>query len=121
MKTQEEVYFSELIGKKVISVEIVDDCIYFYTNYGNYVIIPDDNYGTYVSIDDICGELYDLIGETIIDAIEVCNHDNPLYGDESFTWTFYHISTLKTHITIRFYGTSNGYYSEDARLYKIIE
>jgi ribulose bisphosphate carboxylase small subunit len=32
---------------------------------------------------------------------------------QSATWTFYRIRTTKQDITLRFLGSSNGYYSED--------
>lgn len=66
-----------------------------------------------VVIDDICGDLNDLLDTPIISAYESVNRENPRSEyDDSFTWTFYHISTIKGSVTIKWYGCSNGYYSE---------
>ena len=68
-----------------------------------------------VYIEDICGDINNLIGSKIIMAEEVINRDlSPLNKfDESYTWTFYKFATVKGYVTIRWYGESNGYYSEE--------
>ena len=67
-----------------------------------------------VYIEDICGDINNLIGSKIIMAEEVINRDlSPLNEfDESYTWTFYKFATVKGYVTMRWYGESNGYYSE---------
>jgi hypothetical protein len=81
-----------------------------------------------VTIDDIIGDLDDLIGTPILKYGEVFNdgRDQSLSPDlyemsedaESSTWTFYHFATIKGYVTIRWYGYSNGYYSESASFYR---
>lgn len=70
-----------------------------------------------VQVDDIVGDLSDLVGSPITVAREDTNADAPAkseygYTDESFTWTFYNLATVKGAVTIKWYGSSNGYYSE---------
>ena len=70
-----------------------------------------------VGLDDVEGDDDAIVGSPILVAEEVSNtpaepkdEDDAKYG--SFTWTFYKLATVKGYMTIKFYGTSNGYYSE---------
>lgn len=67
-----------------------------------------------VWLEDVDGEWSDLIGTPLIEAEEVTHdRDDGEDGHESSTWTFYKLATTKGCVTLRFIGTSNGYYSED--------
>ena len=77
-----------------------------------------------VQIEDICGDLQDLMGSPIISAEESCSNKNPEDiklpdYQYSFTWTFYRIATAKGLVVIRWYGESNGYYSEEVQFEKV--
>lgn len=65
-----------------------------------------------VYVEDVCGDLADLVGSPLTVAEEVSNYQGPERGDESYTWTFYRFATSKGFVTVRFLGSSNGYYSE---------
>lgn len=66
-----------------------------------------------VRLEDVDGDIQDLIGSPLLQAEVVSNADGPEPSDpESYTWTFYKLATIKGYITLRWLGESNGYYSE---------
>ena len=105
---------SDMVGKVFASVENKGDEIVFKTaDRITYTMYHEQDCCENVSVDDICGELDTIIGVPIVSAEETTNSDNPKDKyDESFTWTFYHFATEKGYVDIRWYGESNGWYSE---------
>lgn len=69
-----------------------------------------------VDIDDICGNIDDLVGAPIL-AAEESWKESVEQGDCPETWTFYRITTFKGTVVIRWRGSSNGYYSERVSFY----
>jgi len=67
-----------------------------------------------VYVEDVCGDIADLIGHQILSYEEVTECPESGYS-ESATWTFYKIQTTAGHVTIRWCGESNGYYSESVQ------
>lgn len=113
--------FTQILGKVFFSVTQTGDEITFKeSSRTDWVLRHDQDCCESVYIEDICGDLEDIQDSPILDFRRETNEDNPIDPeDESYTWTFFIISTIKGTVTIRFYGSSNGYYSEDANLYRI--
>ena len=69
-----------------------------------------------VDIESIHGDPTWLVGKPIVVAEIVdsqgVERPDPMSWDESFTWTFIKLGTNNGVITIRWYGSSNGYYCE---------
>jgi hypothetical protein len=108
--------FDELKGRCLYRVErLGDEELRFYLTESNYVrMYHEQDCCESVYIEDICGDLEDLVGAPLLEAEEVQGYtQDPLQeGEESYTWTFYKFATRKGSVSIRWYGSSNGYYSE---------
>lgn len=113
------VLLSEIIGKtmKSVALDKAQDRITFTSESGEeWLMHHDPDCCESVTVDDICGELDDLVGSPILQAEQSSSDQNPegvtKEFQDSFTWTFYRFATAKGSVVIRWYGESNGYYSE---------
>lgn len=130
----------ELVGKTITEIEgdkNSDELKFTCSDGSTYVMYHSQDCCESVSIEDIVGDLNDLIGNPLLKAEERSStepdealaaerakekaeaeaKDEYYYGGaESETWTFYEFATIKGSVTIRWYGTSNGYYSESVSL-----
>jgi hypothetical protein len=107
----------DLVGRVLYRVEqIHNDELRFYLTEDHYVrMYHDQDCCESVAIEDIAGDLDDLVGTPLLLAEEVSG-DDPAPSEEyydSYTWTYYRFRTIKGSVDIRWYGTSNGYYSEN--------
>ena len=113
--------FKELEGKTFTSVRQPPRYAYPGENYDRILFEGDVSYEMahiqdcceQVDLADICGDLKDLVGTPIVSAEESTSEKTNVgtLDDEVEMWTFYHLRTIKGDVTLRWKGTSNGYYS----------
>lgn len=116
-----------LVGKTITEIagEVDGDEIRFTTSDGRkYMLYHEQDCCEYVYIESIVGDLQDLVGEPLLVAEEAFDDtmgtlQPPDSHDDSYTWTFYKFDTRKGGVTIRFFGSSNGYYGEKACLVRV--
>lgn len=115
-----------LVGKTLTAVDVnnENDVIQLKTSEGEtFQMYHEQDCCESVYVEDIIGDLSDLFGSPIVAASERTS-DELLSGqefDDSRTWTFYRLSTNKGTVTIRWYGSSNGYYSESVDFIRVTQ
>lgn len=114
---------ADLVGKVFTKVEAVDETLVFENAKERYVFFHAQDCCESVYIESIVGDLQDLVNEPLLLAEDsanifdlIKNADKEEENDESHTWTFYKFATRKGYVDVRWYGSSNGYYSEDVSL-----
>lgn len=115
--------FNELVGKIITEIKNNQYELIFILNDGSkYKMYHEQDCCETVYIEDINGDLNDLIGTAIILAEETTNTEDTfgkIQFPDSFTWTFYKLATIKGYVDIRWLGESNGYYSESVDFIKV--
>lgn len=119
---------TELKGKTLVSVTVspgLDEILFKTSDDEVYKMHHEPGCCGDVRVEDIIGDLTDLLHEPLLMAEEVTSNTTPDDAKrqpyDSFTWTFYKFATRKGYVTIRWLGESNGYYSESVSLAKISE
>jgi hypothetical protein len=133
--------FSELIGKTFTNIKVSKDTeedeILFTDSEGiQYRMYHHQDCCESVWLDDVCGDMDDLLNSPITYAEEATSGEgstlenkyvflaqlegrNIAPSDASHTWTFYKLDTAKGGVTLRWIGESNGYYSESVDFWVI--
>ncbi len=99
----------QLEGLTLAAVEVAEnkESIRFIVNDGRVFLMEHiQDCCESVDIEDICGDVADLVGTRILSAEEATSEEDV----EGGMWTFYHISTVKGTVTLRWYG-GESYYS----------
>jgi hypothetical protein len=122
MSCFDEVPFKTLVGKTPTKITVdpeKTEILFVMSDGTQYMMYHMQDCCESVYIEDICGDLQRLIGHEIEIAEESSSSEFPPakeMGDESFTWTFYKLVGNWEYVTIRWYGSSTGYYGESAEL-----
>lgn len=95
-------------GSQLVTIKSVE---------GGTLTLSDPGEYSTVEIAQVDGDPLDLLGLPLLMCEEVSN-DEPeateeqQFNSDSFTWTFIKFATPAGYVTLRWYGSSNGYYSE---------
>lgn len=108
-----------LVGKIFIKVVDTGNELHFTEANGTeWVMYHGQDCCEIVYLAETIGDLADLVGTPILEFREDTSdvdEANPLpqdeYGNDAEQWTFYNIRTIKGSVTLRWFGSSNGYYS----------
>jgi hypothetical protein len=111
MSTETTTY-PDLIGRTMTAVEVKgkEEMIFTRDDGRVFKFYHEQNCCESVEIEDVCGELSDLVGAPILQAECVAEESDTDWGTRTFT--FYKFATVKGSVTVRWLGESNGYYSE---------
>ena len=142
------VEFETLLGRRIADIHVLSDheqvLIVDYDDNG-FLLCHTQDCCESVYLEDIEGDLEDLLDIPLVQAEEISSNDGEPWraegkeanhfkleqaigllepppqrpDEESYTWTFYRLSTQAGGAVLRWYGSSNGYYGESVDVYQI--
>lgn len=114
-----EIKIESLVGIVINKIINGGESLEFHTDNGILEMAHYQDCCEEVTLEEIHGDIEWLLGEKIIKAERKTNSKDAMGKDnlDSFTWSFYELSTIKGTVTFRWLGQSNGYYSEDVEIY----
>lgn len=115
---------AEFKGKTPIKIEVFkntgttdgDNIVFCFSDGSTYKMYHQRDCCEDVWIQDVTGDIQKLVGWPLLSSKEVSYKENDCSG--STTWTFYHLRCQIESVTIRWNGSSNGYYSESVDIEK---
>jgi hypothetical protein len=111
---EQSVPFETLKGKTFTSVTSDDESITFIGDGIQFTLKHIQDCCEDVHIESIVGDLEDLVDSEILVAEESSKDGESEFDVEQ--WTFYKLATVNGWVDVRFYGSSNGYYSTGVSL-----
>lgn len=118
--------FSDLKGeiiKRVIGLTIGSQEVSFLCQSGKlFRMYHSQDCCERVELVDVVGEASNIVNGKPVNLAEEVSNAKASYEEvdaESYTWTFYNIQAGECMVTLRWLGTSNGYYSESVDFQRI--
>jgi hypothetical protein len=110
---------NDLVGQTIVSIDNLEynsSCVYFNTEKYIFTMFHEPQCCESIYIDDICGDISDILNTPIIAAYESFKEKNffsSKIGELSphDNWTFYNIATVKGDLSIIWRGEQSNYSS----------
>lgn len=117
--------FHDLYGETIELIIVVGKReLIFKTKYQTFLMTHTQDCCEDVQLEDVAGNWADLLGHPIVSTAEETtslpvDNQSDYFSQSSFTWTYYSLQTCKGKVHLRWYGTSNGCYSEKVNISNI--
>lgn len=110
--TSEYTEIRTLQGKTPLAIRYNDDAIVFKLNDHEYfAFYHEQDCCESVTVEDVVGDFQDLVGNPL-EIIEERTESGDNDDYDCYTWTYYTFRGIGGTVDVRWYGASNGYYSE---------